>query len=241
MLRARALGAMCSIVLCLFVASCGGDDDESSTAGPAPTGAGSTARPAPTGEFVGTASDDETYVGVFADASQVVAYVCNRRVGLEGAAEVADWFTGPASGSTIDLTSQSGKSHLRATLERTGATGSVQLPDGRSVTFKTVSAAPGPAGIFEVSLDAAGNLVGRSRGGKTFLLTPFEKEQVPGYTGNVTLPDGKTVPYELFVRGGRLTPQDIANMGTPRTIILEDGTSRGILDPIARKGKATTS
>jgi hypothetical protein len=28
--------------------------------------------------------------------------------------------------------------------------------------------------------------------------------------------------------------------GTPRTIILAEGTSRGILDPIAEKGKATT-
>ena len=33
-----------------------------------------------------------------------------------------------------------------------------------------------------------------------------------------------------------ITKQDLANMKAPRTIILPDGTSRGILDPIAKKG-----
>ena len=35
--------------------------------------------------------------------------------------------------------------------------------------------------------------------------------------------------------GGVITKQDLANMKAPRTIILPDGTSRGILDPIGKK------
>jgi hypothetical protein len=228
----------CALVLCLSLVACGGDDEESSPR---------TQAPVVIGEFVGTASDDETYVGLHASGpssrseAQVVAYVCNRRVGLEGVPEVAEWFTGTATGTDVDLTSQTGRSHLRATLAPGGAKGTVQLPDGRSITFQTVSSDRGPAGIFEVGLDGDGNLVGTSRAGKKLKLSPFQRDGVPGYTGAVTHTDGRTVPYELFVRGGTLTPEAIAGMGTPRTIILEDGTSRGILDPIARKGKATTS
>ncbi len=72
-------------------------------------------------------------------------------------------------------------------------------------------------------------------------LSPFQRDGEPGYTGTVTLPGGATVPYELFVRGGLITKQDLVDMKNPRTIILGDSTSRGILDPIAKKGKATTS
>lgn len=234
------LRAVCVLLLFVVGAGCGEEDDE--------TGSPTTQAAAiVTGESVGTASDDDTYVGIHASSPtsgeelQVVAYVCNRRVGLEGAPEVAEWFTGTATGTHVDLMSQSGRSHLRATLEPGGARGTADLPDGRSITFRTVSSAPGPAGIFEVGLDADNNLVGTSRAGKQFRLSPFERDGALGYRGAVTLTDGRTVPYELFVRGGVLTPEAIAGMGTPRTIILEDGTSRGILDPIARKGKATTS
>ncbi len=73
--------------------------------------------------------------------------------------------------------------------------------------------------------------MGTSRGGRSLRLSVFEREGLPG---------GQTVPYQLFVRGGRLTKAAIAGMGTPRTIVLPDGSSRGILDPIAPKGKETT-
>jgi len=232
--------AFCVLALLLFLPGCGSDDEETASPATEPTGT-------VTGEFVGTASDDETYVGIFVGAptpgtgSSAVAYVGNRRVRLDGITEVAQWFTGTASGADLDLTAQGGQSRLRATLAPEGVKGTVQLPDGRSVTFETVSSTPGPAGIFEVGLDGEGNLVGTSRAGKKLKLSPFQRDAVPGYTGTVTRTDGRTVPFELFVRGGILTPEDIAGMGTPRTIVLEDGSSRGILDPIARKGKATTS
>jgi hypothetical protein len=99
----------------------------------------------------------------------------------------------------------------------------------------------GQAGIHQVALDKPGNLVGTTRAGKSFTLSSFQRDGVPGCTGAVVVADGSGVPYELFVRGGVLTPEAIAGTGTPRTIILADGTSRGILDPIAEKGKATTS
>jgi hypothetical protein len=224
--------------LCLLVvAGCGDDGEESSPA----TQPGA----AVTGEFAGAASDQETYVAIHATGSgpprqsEVVAYVCNRRVDQQGPL-IAEWFTGTVTDNRVDLTSQSGKARLRAQLEQARAHGTAELPDGSSLTFEATRSEGGPAGLFEVDVDDQGNLVGSSRGGKTLRLTPFEREGEPGYTGTIGLPGGQTVPYELFVRGGRVTKADIAGMGTARTIILPDGSSRGILDPIARKGKATT-
>jgi hypothetical protein len=223
----------CAFALCLFLVGCGSDGEESA----APV----------TGEFVGTAQAEDAYVAVFASNPKsggefdVVAYVCNRQVPLEGSVELAEWFTGTGTDNRVDLKSQSGTSHLRATLERGRVRGTVDLPGGKSTTFEATSSAEGPAGLFEVGLDDQGNLIGNSRGGKTMKLSPFERDGEPGYTGTVTLPGGATVPYELFVRGGLITKQDLVDMKNPRTIILGDSTSRGILDPIARKGKGTTS
>lgn len=166
----------------------------------------------------------------------MVAYVCNRQVPLEGSSEVAEWFTGTGRDNTVDLRSETGTSRLQATLTAGRVTGSVELPGGKTVTFESTSSAEGPAGIFQVGLDDQGNLTGTSRGGKTMMLTPFESEGEPGYRGTITSPNGASASYELFVRGGALTKQDLADMKAPRTIILPDGTSRGILDPIARKG-----
>jgi hypothetical protein len=225
-----------ALALCLFMIGCGRDGEESRST-PATV----------TGEFVGTASAQDAYVALYASNPRpdgqfdVVAYVCNRQVPLQASVELAEWFTGTGSNKTVDLRSQSGNTRLQATLEQQRVRGSVDLPDGKSMTFEATSSVDGPAGLFDVGLDDQGNLVGNSRGGKTMKLSPFERDGVPGYTGTVTLPGGATVPYELFVRGGIVTQEDLAEMKSPRTIILSDSTSRGILDPIARKGKGTAS
>ena len=227
MVRLRVLGA---IALCLVMVGCGGDD-----------GDGGDAAPAITGEFVGKASAEDAYVAVFTSNAKsngqfdIVAYVCNRQVPLGGSVELAEWFTGTGRNKAVDLKSEAGTSRLKATLTAGRVTGTVDLPNGKSVTFDAASSADGPAGIFVVDLDAQGNLTGTSRAGKTMKLTPTGGAD-PGYRGTITAPGGASVPYELYVRGGMITKQDLVNMKAPRTIILPDGTSRGILDPIAKKG-----
>ena len=226
MVRRRVLGA---IVLCVVMVGCGSD------------GGGGDAAATVTGEFVGKADAEDAYVAVFTSNAKsdgkfdVVAYVCNRQVPLGGSRELAEWFTGTGSDNTVDLKSEAGTSRLKATLAAGRVTGTVELPGGKTVSFEAASSADGPAGIFQVGLDDQGNLTGTSRGGKTMKLTPVQIGGEPAYRGTITAPGGTSFPYELFVRGGVITKQDLANMKAPRTIILPDGTSRGILDPIARK------
>lgn len=233
--RMRLVGA---VALCLVMFGCGSDDDSSQ---------GADAPVAVTGEFVGKASAEDAYVAIFTSNAQAdgqfdfVAYVCNRQVPLEGSTELAEWFTGTGRDSSVNLQSQAGTSRLQATLAGDRVTGTVELSSGTIITFEATRDTGGPAGLFEVGLDDQGNLTGTSRGGKTMKLSPFERDGEPGYSGLITSPDGSTVPYELFVRGGHITAQDLADMKSPRTIILFDGTSRGILDPIALRGRRSTA
>ena len=233
MTRTRLFSVLALCLLGLLAVACGSDGDEAA---------------AVAGEFVGTASAQDAYVAISATeptadgAFEVVAYVCNRQVPRAGSLELAEWFTGAGTGASVDLRSESTTSRLRATFGSGRVTGTVDLPDGSSMTFEAARSGDGPAGLFVLGLDDDGNLVGTSRGGKTLKVAPFEREGEPGYTGTITSPGGATVPYELFVRGGVVTKEEIAGMGTARTIILADGTSRGILDPIAlRRGRQTTS
>jgi hypothetical protein len=225
----RVVGA---VALCLLLVGCGGNGD-----------GGENAQPAVTAEFVGTATAEDAYVAVYTSNAKgsgqfdVVAYVCNRQVPLQGSVELAEWFTGTGRNNAIDLTSQAGTSRLKATVEQDRVHGTVELPGGTTATFEARISTDGPAGLFEVGLDDQGNLVGTSRGGKTMTLTRFQRDGQLGYQGTISSPAGAAVPYELFVRGGHITRQDLAEMKSPRTIILPDSTSRGILDPIARKGK----
>lgn len=235
----RSLGGLLVLVLAFGLGvGCAGQEEQQEEKGGAPV----------TGEFVGTASAQDALVALFAregsfpDELQVVAYVCNRQVGLTEPFELAEWYTGTATNNTLDLASTSGNTHLRATLEEDGARGTVELPNGESMTFEAATSAPGLTGLYELDLDEAGsNLVGSSFGGKSMNLAPIERDGVPGYEGTVTLPGGETLPYELFVLGGWLSQEDLAEMGPARTIVSEDGDSRGILDPIPlRKSQTTT-
>lgn len=166
----------------------------------------------------------------------VVASVCNRQVPLQGTVELAAWFTGTGRNNVIDLKSQAGTSHLKATLGQDRVHGMVELPGGKMATFEARMSADAPAGLFDVRLDGQGNLVGTSRGGKTMTLSRFKRDGQLGVSGD---------DYVARRRGGSrraVRPWRPHHREGPRrhevarTIILPDSTSRGILDPIARKG-----
>jgi hypothetical protein len=205
------VGLLSVLALWLLVTGCAGSQEGA---------------PPVVGEFVGKASAQDAYValssveGSSANEAEVTAYVCNGPGGL------AEWFTGTATDDSLDLVSNSGNAHLRATLEEDGATGTVDLPDGETVSVETYSSAMGPAGLSELTLDADGNLYGDSRGGKHLDLEGTERDGLLGYVGTVTLPDGETIPYEVFEDEGE-SGRRVTTAGVFRDIFLEDGTFRG--------------
>lgn len=197
-------GALAGILL----VGCAGSQEE---------GAQESAEPV-TGEFVGRASGQDAYVGLFAaeggseGESEVIAYICNGPGGL------AEWFRGMATENAADLDSDDGDARLQATLEEGGPEGTIELPDGDSVSFETARTGDGPEGLYQLALDPDGRISGTSWGGKS-----LEVQGSPGVgpRGTVTLPDGETLQVEFPVK------ESTTEAGEFRAVMLPDGTARG--------------
>jgi hypothetical protein len=61
---------------------------------------------------------------------------------------VSEWFEGPISNKTVDVLAADG-AHLKAALESTGASGTVQIGSGAVLTF-TITQVTRPAGLYRV-------------------------------------------------------------------------------------------
>ena len=99
--------------------------------------------------YVGAVRGTHALVGIAIADGRVRAYVCDSN-------HVAVWFSGDVTGGSVALMS-GGRRRLTATLDRTTATGTVTLADGRSHTFRA-SLATGHAGLYRGA--AHGYLVG---------------------------------------------------------------------------------
>jgi hypothetical protein len=122
-------GPVLILALILLLAACG------RTASPA-TSAASSAAPAASaaalvkGEFVGDAGD-LAGIALSTDGRQVIAYLCD---GTDRHLSLAQWFTGPVTGTSIDITNAHA-AHLVATVTAQAITGTVTLNDGRVAPF----------------------------------------------------------------------------------------------------------
>lgn len=139
----------------MLLAACGGTSSSA-------THAASSAAPAATaaalvkGEFVGDAGD-LAGIGLSTSGRQVTAYLCN---GGYQHVSLSQWFSGPVSGTSIDITNTHG-THLVATVSAQAITGTVTLKDGRSSPF-TARLIPDP-----------GNGYGLFRSEETFNGVPY--------------------------------------------------------------------
>jgi hypothetical protein len=78
----------------------------------------------------------------------------------------AEWFEGKADGNTFKFTSASGKATVEGRIEPTETDGTVTFADGTKRVFFTRPAGHA-AGIFDITVDAAGMWTGKSLDGST--------------------------------------------------------------------------
>jgi len=127
------------------------------------------------GEFVGDV-DHLAGIGLSTNGQQVIAYLCN---GTDQHVSLAEWFKGPVTNKTIDITNAHG-AHLVATLTAQAITGTVTLKDGRSAPF-TARLLPNPGsqyGLFrsEQTFNGVRYLGGWIFNPKGFASAPAEEE-----------------------------------------------------------------
>jgi hypothetical protein len=215
-IRTRAwVGFLPVVAVLMSLAACTGDssDDE---AGKSENDA------AVVGSFVGEVSGTEAFVAVVAapaqgedDADPVVQVYVADGQGL------SEWFSGTISENSFVAMSDEGDAQANGELSSGSATGTVELPDGETVTFE---AAPpsGGAGLYELSVSAAGELSGASAAGLAVTgEIPFEK----GETGVLRLVDGKRLKFAVTQkRAGDVTHLRAGQV----SVIVTDDELRGV-------------
>jgi len=206
--------AVVVLLLALF-AGCGGDDDDGDGHGDK-----TEKRKPVAGTFVGRIPETEAFVSVVAsppaegrDKRDVTVFVCDAR-------RVCELFSGSAAGNRFTATSD-GNGEAEGTLSGKAATGSVELPDGETVRYRA-GAAPATAGVYDLTVSAAGKLRGASAAG---VALKGESTLPPPGSGSLKLADGTRRKFEVT----KSSAEDAAQLraGQVRLIVLPDGQMRG--------------
>jgi hypothetical protein len=148
--------------------------------------------------FVGTVDGTNAFVALLSGGGEAVVYVC------DGDTDIAEWFSGPADGTEVDLTNDRG-ARVEANLTGTTYTGTVTLATGARHTFSAIPTAS-PGGLLRVTGDEAradgvigGWIVasdGQQRGSLTVRGLARPARPVPGDSLDL---DGKRYPVSVLL------------------------------------------
>ena len=197
----------------LAPAGCGGDDDNDNN--------GEDGATPVSGTFVGKLRGSGQFVAVVAaprakdqDRRQVAAFVCDGD-------RVCAWYTGTASGNDVVANAQDGKGQTDVALKRDGASGSVELPSGKTARFNARQATAS-AGLYDLMVSRKGKLSGASSAGVA--LTGSLTLPPPG-TGKLKLADGTRLKFKVVKnRDGN---RALVRPGQLRMIVLPNGQVTG--------------
>jgi hypothetical protein len=216
--RSRALsgrhGFWISLVVLLLASPAGCGDDDGGDGDEVDR----TAQPV-AGTFVGRAEGSDAFVAVVAappakgeEEREVTVFVCD-------AETVCESFSGSTSGN--DFTATAGGGEAEAKLRAKTATGSVELPGGKTVRYRAGSAAA-TAGVYDLTVSANGRISGASAAGVG--LKGRSTLPRPG-SGSIRLADGRRLEFEAR----RSTGDDPIRLeaGEMRLIVLQDGQLKG--------------
>jgi hypothetical protein len=199
-------------VLLAPLAGCGDDDDNNNGED----------RAAPvSGTFVGKLRGSDRFVAVVAappakgqERRQVSAFVCDGD-------RVCAWYTGTASGNDVLAKAEDGDGQTDVALKGDGASGSVELPTGKTVSYNAREATAA-AGLYDLTVSRKGKLSGASSAGVA--LTGSLTLPPPG-TGKLKLADGTRLKFKVVEntagKSARVRP------GQLRMIVLPSGQVRG--------------
>lgn len=199
------------LVVAVVVAAlhgCGGDDREDKVETPID------------GTFVGTVSGTSAFVAVSVtpptenqERREVTVYVSD-------GSRLSKLFSGTATGNASTVTSDD-EAEAKAELTAEAATGTLQLPDGKTARY-TARRATAAAGLYNLAVASNGRLTGASAAGVALEGTSTLPE--PG-GGTVRLADGTRLKFQVRTRpAGAVKGLD---SGEVRLIVLPDRRLRG--------------
>jgi hypothetical protein len=201
------------VLLLLPSAGCSGDDspddDEAVRAVKAET--------AVAGSFVGKVSETKAFVAVVAapavgkqDSRAVQVYVSDGR-------RLSEWFSGSILDNSFVAKSDDGSTEVKGKLSGDSVTGTVELPSGKTARY-AASQPSGAAGLYELTISAAGELRGASAAG---LGVTGEIALEKRGTGMLRLVDGERLEFDV-TRNASDDPMRL-RAGQVRLIVLSGG------------------
>jgi hypothetical protein len=202
-------------VLLAPLAGCGDDDDGNDNNN-------GEDRAAPvSGTFVGKLQGSEQFVAVVAtppaegqQRREVSAFVCD-------AEQVCGWFAGSTTGNRFVAKPEDGEGQATGRLSGKAATGSMELPDGETVSY-TAAQATATSGLYELTVSKAGKLAGASATG---VALKGDLSLPPPGTGKVKLADGTRLEFKVVENSAGESAR--LQAGQVRLIVLPDGQARG--------------
>jgi hypothetical protein len=211
--RTRFLLSFTALLLATSLAACGDDDDGDDGQ------VDDKAKPV-AGTFVGKLPNSQAFVSVVAappakgqDKRAVTVLICDAKRVCEG-------YSGVATGNDFVATGD-GEAQAKGRLSEKSATGSIELPDGETVRYKTATATA-TAGVYELTVSRNGKLSGASATGVGLT----GKSPLPDSgTGMLRLADGKRLKFDV-TRNGAGSPLPL-EAGEARLIVLPDYQLRG--------------
>jgi hypothetical protein len=180
-----------------------------------------TADKAVVGSFVGKVSGTKAFVAVVAapaageqDSRAVQLYVSDGR-------RLSEWFSGSISDNSFVAKSDDGSREATGKLSGDSVTGNVELRSGKTARFEA-SQPSGAAGLYELTISAAGELSGASAAG---LGITGEIALEKRGTGMLKLVNGERLEFDITrnAEGDLIRPR----AGQVRLIVLPGGQLRG--------------
>ena len=212
------MAAVVALLLLTALAGCGGDDDDN---GNENDGDRDRQGAPVAGTFVGELSGSEQFVAVVAapppkgqDRREVSVFVCDGD-------QVCSWFSGAASGNDVVAKSEDGETETEVELSRRNATGTVQLPDGKTGDYNAREATA-TSGLYDLTVTRRGKVTGASAAGVG--LTGSVELPPPG-TGRLKLADGTRIRFDVVENSAGESAG--LEAGQLRLIVLPDGEARG--------------
>lgn len=205
------------LLLLLPLAGCGGDDgngdgdDRADRKGTKPV----------EGTFVGKVEGTGAFVAVVAapttkgqERRAITVYVCD-------AARLCEWFPDSTTGNSFSAASDDDDAQAKGELSREAATGTIELPGGKTVRFKA-GEATAASGLYDLTVSADGKLTGASAAGVG--LTGSSSLPESG-SGKLKLADGTRLEVEVTTKSA--TAPGELGAGQVRMIVLPKGQLRG--------------
>jgi hypothetical protein len=198
------------VVVLAALAGCGGNDRDSERA-----------EKAIEGTFVGKVTGTNAFLAVVAspaargkDQREVTVYVSDGK-------RFSERFAGSARSNIFTANADDGDAEAKGKLSGGSATGTLELPDGKTVRYQATQATA-TSGLYDLTVSARGKISGASAAGVG--LTSEAGLRAPG-EGTLKFADGKRRRFDIT--GAGTGDPTALRAGQIRLIVLPDGAMTG--------------